>query len=104
MKLSPSLALLALLGVAPLAALPPALAADAVHKAKNLSYASVGQSVFLADPAALKDAKIGDKLKLVDASNPKVTGEGTIATAVVKQENGVKTWVGWTVKVDAIKK
>lgn len=81
-----------------------AFAADAVHKAKNLEWAKVGDSVFLADPAPLKDAKIGDKIKLVDASKANITGEGTIATAVVKQDKGVKTWVGWSVKVDVIRK
>lgn len=86
------------------AAISTTSAQTATHKAKNLAWAKPGESVFLADPAPLKDAKIGDKLKLVDASNPKITGDGTIATAVVKEEKGVKTWVGWTVKIDAIRK
>jgi hypothetical protein len=100
MRTLKSLAFLALLGVAPVALAQ----GTAVHKAKNLEYAKPGQSVFLADPTPLKNAKVGDKIKLVDASNAKITGDGTITTPVVKETNGVKTWVGWSVIVDSIRK
>lgn len=81
-----------------------ALADSAPLKAPNLEWAKIGEVVIVKDPALAKH-KIGDKFKLVDAKNAKITGEGEISTAVVQQQkDGTKVWEGWSIKVTSIKK
>ncbi|MGE0421734.1 MAG: hypothetical protein AB7O88_05700 [Reyranellaceae bacterium] len=76
---------------------------DKPLKAKNLQWEKVGEIVVIPVADAPEGIKVGDKFMLVDASNHKIAGTGTIANTARKGSNSGPI-TAWNIKVDSIKK